>query len=388
VVIACIAAFAAGAAALSLLRSTGYEATAVVAGAPAGAPSHDSVAAGRALAGAGGERAGELLDHLSAERRPGGRVAFTVTADEPAAARRLAAGYARAWAQGLPEAAGARAGRAGPARRDRDVAGAALIGAAAGLLAGLALALLRELLDVRRTSSRSVASRLGLEELGRVPEAPADLDAAYGVPAVEAPEGPAAAAYAGLAARVAESAAKAAARVILVCGTVAEDHGEQVAAALGAALALSGRSVVVVEVDPAGRTLRRQFAMARRPGLAEVAGGETGLDDALTPVQGVDGLSVLAAGAGAAGPGWSGTVLEDLRNRFDLVVVAGPPLLRDGGGTVAHADALLLAVDLRRTRYSRRPRLERVLETVGVPVLGFVLLASASERPRVSGPLA
>jgi polysaccharide biosynthesis transport protein len=350
--------------------------------APTDAPAHSSEAARRALAaaGAGRERAGELLDHLSAERQAGGRVALTVTAEESAAARRLAASYARAWAQGLPERARARAGPAGPARRDRDVLRAALIGAAAGLLAGLALALVREVLDVRRTSSRSIAARLGLEELGRVPEAPVDVEEAYRVPALEATEGAAAKAYAELAARVAVDAEAAAVRVILVCGAVAEDHGEQVAAGLGAALAGGARRVAVVELDPARATLRRQFALARRPGVTEVAGGETTLDDALTPVQGVSGLCVLAAGAASVTVGGSpsGSMLEALRERFDLVVVAGRPLLRDGGAAVAGADALLLAVDLRRTRHSRRPRLERVLERIDIPVLGFGLSSAGS----------
>jgi Mrp family chromosome partitioning ATPase len=392
VVIASIVAFAAGATALSLLRGGDYEATAVVTRAPAGEPARSPEAARRALATAGAERASarELLERLEAERRSGGRLALTVRADESAAARRLAGSYARAWVESLPGGVGARAGVAGPARRDRDILGDALGGAAVGLLAGLLLAVLREALDVRRTSSRSVTARLGLEELGRVPEAPVGLDEAYRLPVLEAPQGAAASAYAELGARVAEEAeTAAAARVILVCGTVTEDRGEQVAAGLGAALAGGGRRVAVVELDPARPTLRRQFALPRGAGAAEVARGDSTLGDALTPVQGASGLCVLAAGEGPpAGNGAHGAVLDALRERFDVVVVAGAPLLRDGEPHLVGVDGLVLAVGLRRTRHSRRPRLERVLDALDVPVLGFVLTTSPSVGARLSAPRA
>jgi hypothetical protein len=68
--------------------------------------------------------------------------------------------------------------------------------------------------------------------------------------------------------------------------------------------------------------------------------------------------------------------------------VAGPPLLRDDEAALASADALLLAVDLRGIRHSRRPRLERVLHGIDMPVLGFVLMASANGGARVGAPRA
>jgi Mrp family chromosome partitioning ATPase len=386
IVIAVMAAGVAGAAAFALLNGDQYESTATVRGAAALEQVRGADLARRALdlAGARGAPAADLLDHSEVER-DGAGLAFTVRADEPAAARRLATAYARAYVESLPERSRARAGRAGPAEETGEILPAALVGAGAGLLAGLALALLRELLDVRRSSSRRVGARLGLPELGRVPEAPAAVEDAYVVDALEG--GPAAEAYARLGARVEEEAKASSARVVLVCGTVEEDRGEQVAAGLAAALAAAGRRVAVVELDPARPTLRRQFALARGPGATELARGEATLDEALAPVPGVDGLAVLAAGA--ADPGAAPGAIRGLRQRFDLVVVAGPPLLRDGDvrrdWALVPPDAVVLAVDLRAIRHSRRPRLERTLDGLEVPVLGYVLLASAGGGPRLSG---
>lgn len=378
IVVAVVAAGIAGATAFALLRGEEYESTAVVRGAAGREAARGVDVARRALdlGGARGAPAEALLDHSEVER-DGAGLAFTVRADEPVAARRLATAYARAYVESLPERSEARPARAGPAEQTGEILPAALVGAGLGLLAGLALALVRERLDVRRTSSRRMAARLGLKELGRVPEPRAAVEDAYRVDALEG--GAAAKAYASLGARVAEEAKAASARVVLVCGTVDEDHGQQVAAGLAAALAAAGRRVAVVELDPARPTLRRQFALARRPGATELALGEATLDEALTPVPGVSGLAVLAAGAAA--PAGSGAgVIRGLRQRFDLVVVAGAPLLGDGDvhrkWALVPPDALVLAVDLRGIRHSRRPRLERVLDGIDVPILGYVLLAS------------
>jgi polysaccharide biosynthesis transport protein len=385
IVAASVAAFAAGAAGLSVARASDHwESTAVVRAAAPGEALRSAAVARQALdaAGAGREEAGELLDHLSATRS-GSEVAFTVRADEADAARRLAGSYARAWSE---KGAVTQAEPAEPAP-GRDTARAALTGAAIGLLAGLLLALLRERLDVRRTSSRSVAAGLGLGELGRVPEVPAGLEESYRQPALESPSGFAAKAYDRLAASVADAARAKAARVVAVCGTAADDHGEQVAAGLAAALTTDGGRVAVVELDQARPALRRQFALARRPGAAEVARGEATLDEALAQVPGMRGLSVLTAGTGPA-PGREAAedLLSALGKRFEMVVVAAPPLLV-GGHAPPGVDALVLAVALRRTRRSRRPRLERVLAGLDIPVLGFVLMASAgADRP--GAPLA
>jgi Mrp family chromosome partitioning ATPase len=412
---ASVVACAAGATALSLTRSADWESTAVVSWAFADDAPPSPTVARRALhaAGAAGESASALLDRLEVERREGGGTAFTVRASEPAAARRLAASYA--WAAAPARSAGAAGGgqeaagpaararegpalrtvaaAAGPARQERGTGRAALLGAATGLLAGLLLALAREGLDVRRMSSRRMARRLGFAELGRVPEMPGGLEDAYRLPPRDSPQGAAGAAYAHLARRVAAVASASLARVILVRGTVADDRGEQAAAGLAVALAEEGRKVAVVELDPARPALRRHFALRRGPGASEVARGEVALDESLAVVPGVSGLSVLTAGAApAAGGGDVERLLGALRERFDLVVVTGPPLLEASRRSFRRVpaqppgvDALVVSVALRRTRHSRRPRVDRLLRDLDPPVLGFLLVAPGAARPRL-GP--
>jgi Mrp family chromosome partitioning ATPase len=414
---ASVMACAAAAAALSLTGSADWESTAVVRGASADDAPPSAKVARRALdaAGAVGESASVLLDRLEVERVEGGATAFTVRASEPEAARRLAASYARAWAEARGRSAGAAGGvrgpagpaadareasarrtvvrAAGPPRQERATGRAALLGAAVGFLAGLLLALAREGVDVRRMSSRGVAGRLGFWELGRVPEMPEAVEDAYRLPPLDSPDGGAADAYAHVARRVAAGARATSARVIHVRGTVTDDRGEQAAAGLAVALAGEGRRVAVVELDQVRPALRRHFALRRGAGASEVARGEVALDEALAEVPGVSGLSVLTAGAGpGAGREATEELLGLLRERFDLVVVTGPPLLEAGRHSLrgapaepAGVNALVVSVALRRTRHSRRPRLDRVLRDLDLPVLGFVLVAPGAGQPRL-GP--
>jgi hypothetical protein len=93
IVAASVAAFAAGAAGTVVGRSDDrWESTAVVSERPPRKPLRSAEAARRALdeAGAYREEAAELLDRMSSSRSGGGKVAFTVRADEPDAATRLA----------------------------------------------------------------------------------------------------------------------------------------------------------------------------------------------------------------------------------------------------------------------------------------------------------
>jgi Mrp family chromosome partitioning ATPase len=394
-VLASIAAFAAAAAALSFLRAVDYTSFALVrsAGAPTGADDALALArtaslARRALdrAGARGESPDALLEHSDVEARSARELVVNVRAGRPGAARRLAGAYARELAAALPASARAEAGPAGPAERDRGTLRAALLGAASGLLVGLLLALLREALDIRRTSSRRLARRLRLSSLGAVPDVPSAVERAYELPALDHREGPEGVAYAQLATALESRARDAGARVLLVVGTVEEDEGTRVAANLAAALALQGLTVAVTELDPARPLLRRLFALERGPGLAEISRGEAPPDEglALVPVPGR--LAVLPLGEGELAPGTAlEAALAGLRAGFELVLVCGPPLLEEATPD-AGADALVVAVHLRKVRHSRRPELEHVLRKLEQPVLGFVLVGAGSahradERP-------
>jgi Mrp family chromosome partitioning ATPase len=319
-----------------------------------------------------------LLEHSEVEARSPGELVVSVDAARRPAARRLAAAYARELADALPARARAEAAPAGPAERDRQTLRAALLGAGIGLLAGLVLALVREALDIRRTSSRTLERRLRLSALGAVPDTPPTVESAYELAPLDRPGGGEAAAYARLAATLEARAREAGARTLLVGGTVEADQGARVGAGLAAALAQRGCATAVVELDPARPLLRRMFALERGPGLAEVSRGEAPLDEALAWVPARGRLAVLPLGEGEPAPAETlRALLAELGSRAELVLVCAPPLL-EAGPPRAGADALVVAVHLRKVRHSHRPLLERTLRGLELPVLGFVLVGAGS----------
>jgi capsular exopolysaccharide synthesis family protein len=128
---------------------------------------------------------------------------------------------------------------------------------------------------------------------------------------------------------------------VLVAGAGAADGTWPVAERLARSLAANGRRVALVDGNLRWPAAGDGAADPPSPGLSDVLGGDATLDDALRREQD-DGVSLLPAGSPAPDPGAllssasARGLLQDLRLRFDAVVVHAPPL-------PAVADAALLA---------------------------------------------
>lgn len=101
---------------------------------------------------------------------------------------------------------------------------------------------------------------------------------------------------------------------------------------LGAVLAASGRTVVVVDADLRRGVLHDQFNIPREPGLADAISGDVELRD-ITNETDIDGLYAVTAGARPPNPSELlmhqrfMAQLEDLSTRFDHVIIDSPPVL-------------------------------------------------------------
>lgn len=208
-------------------------------------------------------------------------------------------------------------------------------------------------------------------------------------------------------------------RTILVTSAVAGEGKSTVVRHLALAYREAGTRVVVVDADLRHSGLTRTVGLEGRPGLVQVIAGQNTLDDALVDVAvgglgdtpgaaddgsqtsvpdekgdpfarffGEDGpkrllprsegISVLAAGSGASDPAAAlGSVkglLEDLRGRFDVVVIDSAPLLpvSDALPLLRVVDGVLIATRLGVTTRNAAQELTRTLrriatcETLGV----------------------
>ena len=160
----------------------------------------------------------------------------------------------------------------------------AAFGLALGLLLGLGLIFLRESLDTRVRSAEELSQQLQLPLLARLPEPPRKLRKGNRLIMVDSPQSRAAEAFRVFATNVEFANLDHQARTFLFT-SAAEDEGKSTSVAnLAVAFALTGRRVVLVDLDLRNPQQHRFFALREQPGLTDVALGHCELTDALAAV--------------------------------------------------------------------------------------------------------
>jgi capsular exopolysaccharide synthesis family protein len=170
------------------------------------------------------------------------------------------------------------------------------------------------------------------------------------------------------------------AKTIMVTSSVQGEGKSTTAANLAIAYALSGKRVVLVDLDLRKPNLRQFFELGRASGVTDVALGLVPLSKALAPVA-VNGLWVLQAGTTPPNPGeFVGSqalagVLTQLAETVDIVLVDAPPLLQVGDAmTLSSAvDAVLVLTRLKTLRRGMLGDLRRALDQMPARVLGFAV---------------
>lgn len=272
----------------------------------------------------------------------------------------------------------------------------ALLGAFLGLLLGLGIALLWEALDKRVRTDDEIERRLGLPLLARVPEPPRKLQNEGRLVMVDAPTDQQAEAFRRLRTNLDFANIDKGARVIMVTSAVEREGKSTTIANLAVALARSGRTVALVDLDLRQPIIARYFSSEARPGITDVALGRVELDSALASVRlpapvrdslnenggATHGrLRVLGAGPLPANPGeFVGTqavarVLDDLRRDHDAVLVDAPPVLAVGDAMMlsSRVDAILVVTRLGVVDRPTLTELSRELQSCPAEKLGVVV---------------
>lgn len=246
-----------------------------------------------------------------------------------------------------------------PTHLTRNVALALLL----GLVAGLAAVALRESLRWRVRTAAD-AERLGVPLLGTTSGLPED--------------------HRRIRARLRAIAGPAGPRSLLVTSPGRGEGASVVVRGLAAALAESGRKVVVLDADLRGG------ADPRYPGLTGLLSGDQSLSGVLRVMP---GGSVKLVPAGEA-PGDPGRALADpalagvigrLESGFDVVLVNGPPVSGSADTSILSGltGGVVLTVQAGRTRIREADRAMAALRDVGAQVLGVVLVVRPPRRAPV-----
>lgn len=186
-------------------------------------------------------------------------------------------------------------------------------------------------------------------------------------------------AYRGLRTRLVQAAAPRNAKTVLVTSPGAEDKST-VAANLAAALAQSGRNVVLICADLRWGRAHELFGTRGGEGLAGYLAGRTSLADAFAATA-VPGLRVLPPGALPADPGAllqrpaMRTAVSAARRHADVVVIEAPPMLAspDAGSLAETAEMAVVVADARRSTRTQVHVAMREGEQVRSILVGCVL---------------
>jgi capsular exopolysaccharide synthesis family protein len=265
----------------------------------------------------------------------------------------------------------------------------ALLGLFAGLALGVGAAFLRDNLDDTVASGEAVEEVSGAPVLASVPLVSAwRKKEALVISSVSDPTSQSAEAYRALRTSLQFAGQERPLRTILVTSPAAGDGKTATVANLGAVFAQVGARVVLISSDLRRPGLSRYFAPSAHAELSEVLSGERSLDEAISPVPGVDGLWALGAWSVAANPAellasqTMRAVVAELADRFDIVLIDSPPVLPVADALILsrYVDGILLVVAAGQTRRAALRHAADKLAHAGAPIVGAVLNKSTAQN--------
>jgi len=259
------------------------------------------------------------------------------------------------------------------------------MGVAVGLILGTAFAVIREIADT------SVRSDTRLAELAAAPVLaciPVDRRARRRAgPLISDSRSPRAEALRQLRTNVQYADRGRPVKTLAVTSAVAGEGRSATACGLAILFAEAGQRVLIVDAELRRPRLAAFLGREGGAGLTTVLVGAASLDQVLQPWG--SGLWLLSSGQQPPNPSEllgsqrMADLLDELRGRFDMVILDSPPLLpvTDGAVVAARTDGALLIVRSRKTTTAQVTAAVRALRAVDAKLLGCVFNMVAAQRP-------
>jgi receptor protein-tyrosine kinase len=251
------------------------------------------------------------------------------------------------------------------------------IGLGLGLLAGIGLAVLRDMLDNTVKTPEVVEDLTGAGLVGSIP-----LDKERRKqPAIQfdSDNSGIAESFRKLRTNLQFLAVDNPPRVLVVTSSLPNEGKSTTAINIALALAEAEHSVVLVDGDMRRPTLHKYLDLIQPVGFSTVLSGGTSLTEALQKTR-YPGLTVLTSGAIPPNPSEllgsqaAKKLLSEMRAQFDYVVVDSTPLLAvtDAAILAAGADGVLIMARFGQTRREQLAHAVTSLQGVGASLLGAV----------------
>lgn len=260
-----------------------------------------------------------------------------------------------------------------------------LMGLLAGSAFGLGFILILERLDDGVRSRRAIEAATGIPVLATIPVLPWRLRRNHGRLAATAQKASFGEALASLQWMLRLSPATRRASVLMITSALPREGKTTIALALARSMATAGRTVVLVDGDLHRQSIARMARLDRQGGepprgLADFLTGDADIDEILTrdPASSLQIMAGLEPSADPqeqlGGPGLE-TLMVELRQRFDIVVLDTPPVLTssDAAQIGSHADAILFVTRWGGTTYEAVLSALQKLALCGLRVPALVL---------------
>jgi capsular exopolysaccharide synthesis family protein len=252
------------------------------------------------------------------------------------------------------------------------------VGLGAGLVLGLVIAILRELLDTSIRTPEMAQRIVGAPVIGTITY---DSDTKKSPLIVGANSSSLRAeSYRQLRTNLQFISAARAADVILVTSTLPLEGKTTTSVNLALSFVEFGERVLLIDADLRRPKVAEYLDLEGGVGLTNVLAGQVRLDEAIQP-WGTDGLSLLASGTTPPNPSEllgsprMAEIVDVLRSQYDKIIIDSPPVLPVTDAVVASAlaEAVVFVVRSGRTSRVQVANAARALQGVNAEVVGTVL---------------
>lgn len=247
---------------------------------------------------------------------------------------------------------------------------------------GVGLLLLREMLDQRLRSPQDVKACVDTELLGMVPDTHEDPTDPGRIEQAVArnPTGLVAESFRQVRTAIMAKMDRRGYKTLVIASAQPGGGSSAVTANLAASLALSHRSVLIVDANLRQPHQHELAGVPQSPGLIECLAGRAKLNDAVARTDN-ETLSVLPVGNvhGAAPELFDDarfrTLLSEAEREYDVILIDAPPALlaTDTQLIARHVDAIALVVRADRDTRGMTDRMLRLLDGHRADVLGLIL---------------
>ncbi len=251
----------------------------------------------------------------------------------------------------------------------------------AGLVGGVGLAFGRNYMADQLNSPEEVSLHLGTNLLGFVPQVPGELPAEQGdLYTYMNPRSATAEAVRMLRLHMSRMPDGSFPRTILITSSTAQEGKTSTSIRLAVAFAQLGKKVVLVDSDLRRPRIRTTFRSHAKASLPDYLEGLSAVDDILNDTP-VDGLTVVNSERAPDFPAelMASTrmtqLIEDLKERFDLVIFDTPPavMLADPLSLATQVDMVALVVRQGHVTRSMAQRTLNKMRSVNAPLKGVIL---------------